>query len=383
MATIPIAKPHLNALEEEAVIRVLRSGWISQGPICAEFEEALAGFLGIRYAKAVNSGTSAIQLALLGCGVRAGDEVIVPAFTCVATLHPIDRIGACPVPVDIEPDTFGMDVEQLNRAMTPRTKAVVVVHLFGLPACVDRVLETLSSRRVKLIEDAALGLGGRIRGRWAGSFGDAAVLSFHPRKMITTGEGGMVLTGDPEIDAHVASLRNYGASVSAWERHRDQLFVLPRYVRSGYNYKMPDILAAVGLEQMKKLPEILALRKTVARRYDEGLSGVSWLKRPSVPSGFEHAYQSYVCLMRADDTNSAWEMRKRFFQHMDDHGIASVQGAQSMATVPYYCSKYGWKPEDFPVALRADRCSAALPMYPDLAVDDQDRIIQAIRTFQP
>ena len=383
MTTIPIAKPRLNALEEEAVVRVLRSGWISQGPVCAELEKALAGFVGVRYARAVNSGTSAIQLALLACGVRAGDEVVVPAFTCVATLNPIDHIGARPVLVDIEPDTFGLDVERLGQAMTGRTRAVVVVHLFGLPACVDRILEAAASRGVKVIEDAALGLGGRIRGRCAGSFGDAAILSFHPRKMITTGEGGMVLTGDPEIDERVASLRNYGASIPAWDRHRGRLFALPQYERSGYNYKLPDILAAVGLEQMKKLPEILASRKALARRYDEGLSGVAWLKRPCVPSGFEHAYQSYVCQLRGDNADTAGNMRERFFQHMHDHGIASVQGAQSMAAVPYYRRKHGWKPEDFPVALWADRCSAALPMYPDLTVHDQDRVLQAVQSFQP
>jgi dTDP-4-amino-4,6-dideoxygalactose transaminase len=337
----------------------------------------------VRYAKAVNSGTSAILLALLACGIRAGDEVIVPAFTCVATLNPIEQIGARPVLVDIEPDTYAIDPAMLERAVTQKTKAVLAVHLFGMPAPMDRICSAIPSGRIKVIEDAALGLGGRIQGRPVGSFGTAAILSFHPRKLITTGEGGMVLTGVPEINERVASLRNYGAGVEAWERHRGKLYTLPDYKEAGFNCKLPDVLAAIGLEQVKKLPDILNRRKAIADRYQSLLSEIPWLVMQSTPHGVEHAHQSFVIRISVEDSAAAVGTRERLFAHLHDNGIAAVQAAQSMAAVAYYRNKYGWKPGDFPNALMADQTSMALPIYPGLTESDQDSVAAALRSFIP
>jgi dTDP-4-amino-4,6-dideoxygalactose transaminase len=383
MIRISVAKPCLDASEEEAVIRVLRSGWISAGPAGEAFEKALASFVGVQHARAVNSGTSAILLALLACGVGAGDEVIVPAFTCVATLNPIEQIGARPVPVDIEPNTYALDPAALARAVTEKTKALLAVHLFGLPAPMDAIFNAIPQNRIKVIEDAALGLGGRIQGRQAGSFGTAAILSFHPRKLITTGEGGMVLTDSPEIDARVASLRNYGADVQAWERHQGKLYSLPEYRQAGFNSKLSDVLAAIGLEQVKKLPAILRSRKELAERYHSLLSGIAWLAMPFAPDGFEHAYQSFVVRIRTKSVDSAAKARERLFAHLHDNGIAAVQGAQSMAAVSYYRDKYGWIPGNFPNALLADQTTLALPIYPNLLPSEQDRVVGALRSFSP
>lgn len=380
---IPVARPYFDLREEEAVVRVLRTKWVSMGPVCAEFESALAAFVGVRYGRAVNSGTSAIQLALLACGVRPGQEVVVPAFTCVATLNPIEQIGGRPVLVDIEPDTFAMDPDLLSKALTPDTGAVIMVHLFGLPGRVDSIRSHASRLGVRMIEDAALGLGGRIAGKSAGCFGEAAVLSFHPRKMIAVGEGGMVLTRSEEIARSVAVMRNYGASIQAWDRHQGRLFDLPEYEAAGFNYKMPDILAAIGLEQVKKLPEILGLRKDVARRYDAAFADLPWLKPPAIPGGMDHGYQSYVCRVRNGDADASRALRSKLFQHLAESGISAVQGAQSMAVIDYYRRKYGWKPQDFPVALLADAQSIALPMFPGLTENDQNRVIQAVRSFHP
>jgi perosamine synthetase len=381
MMKIPVARPYLDAKEEEAAVCALRSGWISQGPRCAEFESALASTVGVRFGRVVNSGTSAIQLALMAFGVRSGQEVIVPAFTCVATLNPIEQIGARPVPVDIEPDTFALNPDLLSKAVTKDTAAVIAVHLFGLPARMDAIMPLASRLGLKTMEDAALGLGGRLHDRSVGSFGDAAVLSFHPRKMITVGEGGMVLTQSEEIARAVGVLRNYGASVQAWDRHRGRLSELPRYEAAGFNYKMSDILASIGLEQLKKLPEMLVLRRKVARRYDEGLSDLPWLGLPRIPSGMEHAYQSYVCRVGDGNVDASSALRLKLFHRLAESGIAAVQGAQSMAAVEYYRRKYGWEPRDFPVALLADASSVALPIFPGLAEDDQARVIQTIRSF--
>jgi perosamine synthetase len=383
MAKIPVARPYLDRMEEDAAVRVMRTGWISTGPACAAFESALAAEAAVAYGRAVNSGTSAIQLALIACGVKPGREVVVPAFTCVATLNPIIQIGCRPVLVDVEPDTFAMDPELLPKALTPNTGAVIVVHLFGLPGRVDSIMAAASRSGVPVIEDAALGLGGRIGDRPVGGFGDAAIMSFHPRKMIAVGEGGMVLTRSEEIARSVAVMRNYGASVQAWDRHQGKLFDLPEYEAAGFNYKMPDILAAIGVEQVKKLPEMLRLRREIARRYDAALSDLAWLKPQSAPAGMSHAYQSYVCLVRNGDADESRLLRLKLFQHLSDAGIGAVQAAQSMAEIGFYRRAYGWRPQDFPVSRLADGQGIALPMFPGLKEGDQDRVIQAVLSFHP
>jgi perosamine synthetase len=381
---VPIAEPFLGREEETAIIEVLRTGWLSTGPKCAQFERALADFVGVKYGRGVNSGSSAIELALLACGVTPGDEVIVPAFTCVATLNPLEHLGARPIPVDITLDTFGLDPEQVDAAVTPRTRAIIVVHLFGLAAQIEPILALARDRGLVVIEDLALGIGGRIGERYAGSFGDAACLSFHPRKMLTTGEGGMVLTNSNKIAKSISELRNYGASISAWERHGGLLFTLPEYESAGYNCKLSDIQAAVGLQQVKKLPEMLRLRREIASRYDATLAGLDWLVLPRELGGRMHAYQSYVCLLRdgaSDSLSSIEAMRLRLWQHLAQAGVASVQGAQDMSAVAYYHRKYGWRIGSYPNALRADKASVALPIYPGLSPDQQAYVIEVLKKF--
>jgi perosamine synthetase len=383
---IPVAKPYLDGSESRAVAKVLCSGWISQGPKCAEFERALATFVDVKHGRAVNSGTNAIHLSLLACDIQPGDEVIVPAFTCVATLNPLEYIGARPVLVDVGIDTFGLDISKVAEAITPRTKAIIAVHMFGLVANIEEVMSCASRHGLKVIEDASLGLGARLGHQCVGSFGDVATLSFHPRKIITTGEGGMVLTNSHEIANRVSELRNYGASVPAWERHSKNLFDLPNYERVGYNYKFTDIQASIGLEQVKKLPAILKMRRKIAQRYDDALSDLHWLQLPQEPAGWTHAYQSYVCLLKTNnfcDLNTLRTLRLYFLEHLAKDGIASVQGAQSMPTISFYNRKYGWKPQDYPMALWADRGSVALPIYPSLTQDDQNQVIQSILSFRP
>ncbi len=375
-------------MEERAVAEVLRSGWVSQGPKCSEFENAVASFVGVRHARAVNSGTGALHLTLLACGIRPGDEVIVPAFTCVATLNPLESIGAKPVLVDVNSRTFALEAEGVRNALTPRTKAIIVVHLFGLPASIEPIVSLAGERGVLVIEDAALSLGASINARAVGTFGSAAFLSFHPRKMITTGEGGMVLTGSTDIAEVVAALRNYGASVDALQRHRGQLFELASYDRAGFNFKLTDIQATIGLAQLKKLPEMIRRRRAIARRYTESLADLSWLALPEEPGGSTHVYQSYACMLRPGlhppiDVGRLAVVQRRFFEYLASRGIATVQGAQAIPTTAYYRQKYGWPPEAYPLALLADRGSVCLPIYPDLSTDEQDYVIAAVRSFDP
>ena len=385
MAKIPIARPYLDSNERLAVAETLDSGWISQGPKCAEFEQAVADIVGVKHGRSVNSGTNAIHLALLACGIRPGDEVIVPAFTCVATLFPLEYIGARPVPVDIELETFGMDAAALPDAVTPQTRGIIPVHMAGAALHIEDIVAFAAEHGLAAIEDAALGLGAGIGRRRVGSFGDAACLSFHPRKMVTTGEGGMVLTNSDAVADTVGRLRSYGASVPAWRRHEGDLFALPAYEEVGYNCKLTDIQASIGLVQMGKLTAMLAMRRKIAQRYDEAFASLEWLRSPAEPAGHAQSYQSYICLLQArDETPDALEaLRLRLWKHLAAGGIAGVQAAQSMATIAVFQRKYGWKPEAFPVALKADRATVALPIFPGLTDEDQERVIEAVHSFQP
>jgi dTDP-4-amino-4,6-dideoxygalactose transaminase len=374
---VAIAKPFFDGSEERAVADVLRSGWVSQGRKVQEFERAVADFVGVPHARAVNSGTSALHLLLLALGVGPGDEVIVPAFTCVATLNPIEQVGATPVPVDIDLETFGMDPGQLARAFSARTRAIIIVHLFGLPARVEAAQSAAAAAGIPVIEDAALGFAGRIGERQVGTFGDAAFLSFHPRKMITTGEGGMVLTRSAALAEKVAALRNYGASVAATERHAAALYDLPEYPYAGLNCKLTDVQAAIGCEQMRKLPEILERRRRIAGVYTAALADLPWISLPAALPGRTHVFQSYTCMLRQEHVHR----RAALFRHLQECGVASVQGAQAIATTEYYQRRYGWQAELHPAALYADRATFCLPIYPGLPEAEQRQVIEAVRSF--
>jgi dTDP-4-amino-4,6-dideoxygalactose transaminase len=386
---IPIAKPMFDDNEMRAILEPLKSGWVSQGPIVQEFENIFKSYVGTQYASAVSSGTAALHLALLACGVQPGDEVITSPFTCVATVNPIEYIGARPVFVDIDLKTFNIDASRVEEAINHRTKAIIAVHLFGLCADMDSLKEIAFKHNLVLIEDAALALGSFYKGQHAGSFGTAAIFSFHPRKMITTGEGGMVVTNNEEIDHKIKELRNYGASISAWHRHHGKLYTLPEYHHLGFNYKMTDIQASLGIAQMQKLESILKTRRRIAERYAEELSSIEWLVVPAEPPGYVHAYQSYVCLFNPDSAlhnpeslESAHQLRNKLMDFLYEKGITTVQGAQAIHTVSYYKRKYGFSELDFPNALMADKLSIALPIYPQLSDQEQTYIIENLKSFR-
>lgn len=386
---IPIAKPMFDENEMRVILEPLKSGWISQGPAVQEFENVFKSYVGTRYASAVSSGTAALHLALLASGVQPGDEVITSPFTCVATVNPIEYVNAKPVFVDIDLKTFNINVSEIEKIISHRTKAIIPVHLFGLCADMGPLIEIARKHNVIVIEDAALALGSFYRGQHAGTFGTATIFSFHPRKMITTGEGGMVVTNDEEIDRRIKVLRNYGASISAWQRHREKLHTLPEYHYLGFNYKMTDIQASLGIMQMQKLQSILEKRRRIAERYTEELNSLGWLIVPEEPPGYVHAYQSYVCLFNPDDTihnpdrlEWAYQIRNRLMNFLYEKGIATVQGAQAIHIVSYYKEKYGFNEFDFPNALIADKLSIALPIYPQLSDEEQMYVIKSLKSFR-
>jgi dTDP-4-amino-4,6-dideoxygalactose transaminase len=375
--SIPITRPLFDDRESQAVADVLRSGWVSQGPRVGEFEAAFARYAGSRHAVATSSCTSALHMALVALGIEAGDEVLLPAFTFVATANAVEYCRATPVFVDIDLDTFNIDLGQIERRITPRTRAIMPVHLFGLAANMPAILDIARRHRLRVIEDAACAVGTRTSGRHAGTFGDAGCFSFHPRKVITTGEGGMLITDDGALAQRVRSLRNHAAVVSDLERHAANGAQLPGFPEIGFNYRMTDVQAAIGIAQMEKLDAILDRRRALAARYDTALRPISWLRTPHVPAGDVHSYQSYVVLIARDAPTS----RDQLAAALEGCGIATRQGTHAVHALECYRTRYGLSPQDLPNSWEADQRSLTLPLYPTMTVAEHDRVVEAVTTL--
>lgn len=382
---IPIARPYIGAEELAAVQKPLETGWLVQGPYVAEFERKFAEFTGAPFAVATTSCTTALHMAADALGVAPGDEVIVPAFTWVSTANIIESLGGRAVFCDVDLDTFNIDVSRIGDLLTDRTVGILPVHLFGLTADMDPILDLARARRLWVLEDAACGFGAWYHGKHAGTLGDAGCFSFHPRKSITTGEGGMVTSARPELDSVLRSLRDHGASRSDLQRHTAKDgFLLADYDRLGYNYRMTDVQGALGSAQMDRAAFVLQSRTKGAKRYDELLADVDWLARPTTLDGYVHGYQGYVTLFRPEAPTLAnyerlHERRNRVMRDLEERGIATRQGTHAPVTLGVYAKKYALRAESFPNALFADRLSLALPLYVDLSEEDQQYVVTELR----
>ena len=389
MRKIPITQVLIDEAEMAAVVEPLRTGWLVQGPYVNQFEDKFERFTGAQHAVATTSCTTAMHIALAAAGIGPGDEVIVPAFTWIATANVAEYLGATPVFCDIDLETFNIDVSDAAEKITSRTRAIMPVHLFGLAADMDAVLTLAAQHRLKVIEDAACGFGAYYRGIHVGNFGDFGCFSFHPRKAITTGEGGMIVTNRDDAATLCRALRDHGASKSDLARHNGSgAFLLPSYNHLGYNYRMTDLQGAVGSIQMDKADYIQEKRTERARRYDELLSGISWLKTPTVPRDCIHGYQSYVCLFQPEAPSLAnverlHEQRNDLMARLEGLGIATRQGTHAVTSQGYYGLKYGIRKEDFPKALIAESLSLTLPVYPQMTDDEQDYVAEnLVRVFE-
>lgn len=379
---LPITRPAFDGSEAEAVRRVLESGWVVQGPRVQAFEASFAAFTGIPHAIATTSCTTALHMALLASGIRAGDSVIVPAFTFVATANAVEYLGARPLFCDVDLDTFNLDPTALAAAVRPGTRGAIPVHLFGLACDVDAVQTVARKDGLTVIEDAACAIGASYGGAHVGGFGRFGCFSFHPRKAITTGEGGMISTRDAATVARLRSLRDHGAAKSDLSRHAGGGVLLPEFDDLGYNYRMTDLQAAIGVEQMRKLPDLLARRRRWAARYDELLAGVPWLRTPRVPAGREHGYQAYVLRVVQPDTGRAdvadverlAAFRERIMVELEAEGISTRQGTHAVHLLGLYRNKYGLRPADYPNAWLADRTTLALPLFAQMEATDLERV---------
>jgi dTDP-4-amino-4,6-dideoxygalactose transaminase len=375
---IAISVPDLGEEEWRALREPLERGWLTQGPRVAAFERAFAERHGVRHAAACTSCTTGLHLALSALEIGPGDEVIVPAFTWVSTANAVLYCGAVPVLADVDPDTFNVVPAEVARRLTPRTRAVIPVHLFGRCADVDAIRAVLPSG-VAVVEDAACAAGAAYKGRPAGSLGDLAVFSFHPRKVITTGEGGMVTTDHDTLAARVRALRDHGASLSEETRLRGgQPYLLPEFNRLGYNYRMTDLQGAVGVIQMSKLDRLIRERAAGADLYRKELAGVEWLRLPDEPADGRHGWQAFVTSV---DPDKAPRPRNELMAILHRQGIATRPGTHAVHLLGYYQKRFGFRPEDFPHARDADRNSLAIPLHNRMTYDDFHDVVAALRSL--
>ncbi|MFA6130542.1 MAG: DegT/DnrJ/EryC1/StrS family aminotransferase [Candidatus Omnitrophota bacterium] len=382
---IPIARTALTEAEIQSVLEPLRSGWLVQGPKVREFEERWSAFTGAKHSVAVTSCTSALHLSLAALGVRPGDEVIVPAFTWIATANVVEHLGGRVVFCDVDLATFNIDVEQVESLITPRTKAIVPVHLFGLSADMDPINAVASRHGLAVVEDAACGFGATYHGRHVGTLGTAGCFSFHPRKAITTGEGGMITAASDTFAEHVRRLRDHGAVMTDLQRHLGaRPYLLADHVDAGYNQRMTDLQAALGSAQMERASAIITERRRLAARYDEAFANLDWLRTPARPDGYGHGYQSYPCLFRPeplsrDTIPRVNERRNAWMDLLQQAGISTRPATHAVHMLTYYREKYSLKPEAFPQAYAANHCSISLPLFHGMSMAEQDYVIDHVR----
>ena len=372
---IPIAAPSLGEEEWRALREPLESGWLTQGPKVKAFEEAFANRHRVEHALATTSCTTALHLALAALGIGPGDEVIVPAFTWVATANAVLYCGATPVFVDVLPDSYNIDPAAVAAAVGPRTKAVIPVHLFGLCADVDAVRGALP-RDVAIVEDAACAAGAAYKGAPAGALGDAGCFSFHPRKLITTGEGGMLTTNDAALAARAEILRNHGASVPEEQRHHGAApYLMPAFEVLGFNYRMTELQAAVGLVQLGKLDRFVAERDRWARWYAEALAGLDWLQAPAAAPGYDHSWQAFVSVVRE---HIAPMPRDMLLARLYERGVDARPGTHAVTELGYYRERFGLKPGQFPVAARLQEQTLALPLHNRMTSEDYSHVVDVL-----
>lgn len=375
---IQISLPCTGDEEWQACREPLASGWITQGPKVAAFEKAFAERHQVNHALATTSCTTALHLALAALGIGPGDEVIVPAFTWVATANAVLYCGATPVFADVRRDTYNIDPKDVPSHITPRTKAIIPVHLFGLCADMDALRSELPPE-VRIIEDAACASGAAYKGMPAGGLGDMAAFSFHPRKTITTGEGGMLTTNNPALADTANMLRNHGASISEEQRHHGQRpYLLPEFNMLGFNYRMTDLQGGVGLAQLGKLDRFLAERRQWAALYSRELSSIPWLRTPVVSNGYEHAWQAYVTYV---DPDKAPCSRNEIMDLLQKNGIATRPGTHAVHMLGYYRDRFGLKLDDYPGARDCDANTMAIPLHNRMSDDDYAYVIENLRSI--
>jgi dTDP-4-amino-4,6-dideoxygalactose transaminase len=372
---IPLARPYFDKAEEKAVISVIRSGWVTQGPKVEELENLVKEYVGAENAVAVSSATTALFLSLYLKGIAPGDEVIVPSFSFIASANVIVHVGAKPVFIDIDPKTYNLDPEKIEGLITKKTRAIIAVDQVGLPCNLDRIRQIAAKHKLFVLEDAACAIGSQYQGRKIGSISEVTCFSFHPRKLVTTGDGGMIVTNSQKLANRARILRHQGMGISDMVRHKSKVIIHEKYPEIGFNFRMTDIEAAVGIEQMKKLPRALKEREKLAKRYDQAFSKSKYLTPPFIPEGYLSNRQTYIIRL----SQKAKITRDGLMQKLLTAGIATRRGVMASHLEAPYRKLLGRI--SLPETEKAVKETIAVPLYPRMTINEQDDVIEKILKY--
>jgi dTDP-4-amino-4,6-dideoxygalactose transaminase len=373
---LPFHVPLIGVEEISAVVDVLQSGWITTGEKSKAFEQAFAQYIGARHALAVNSCTAGLHLGLEAVGLNEDDEVLVPTLTFTATAEVVTYFRAKPVLVDCEPCYFNLDVRDAERKATSRTRAIIPVHLAGHPCDMKSIAELAAASHLTVIEDAAHALPAKYRGRYIGALSPLTAFSFYATKTVTTGEGGMVTTGDDRLASRISLMRLHGMSQDAWKRYSAEGTWRYEVLEAGYKYNLTDIQAALGLVQLAKCDTMWRRRAALAERYDKGLSSLEAFRIPQVAPDVQHAWHLYVVLV---EPKALRIHRDQVIDELRQRGIGTAVHFIPLHLHPYYQRVWGYRPGQFPVAENYFARCISLPIYPGMTDDDADRVMESLR----
>jgi perosamine synthetase len=372
---IPIAKPYLTKEDAQAAYDTILTGWITQGPRVQEFEEKFSLYTGSKYAVAVSNCTTALHLAMIVSGVGPGDEVICPSMSYIATANCIKYVGATPVFAEINPTTYNIDIADAASKITSKTKAILIVHQVGMPADIDAFKILCDQHHLKLIEDAACAAGSAYKNKKIGSHSDIVCFSFHPRKVVSTGDGGMITTNNEDHYNRLKLLRQHGMSINDRVRHESSTIIFEDHLEVGYNYRMTDIQAAVGIKQLEKLDWIVEERRKVAMYYLEQLKDINWIVLPYEAPGYFSNYQSFCITLKDDAPVTRNELMQKFL----DEKIATRRGVMTTHRETAYKHDATYH---LPVSEKAHDNSLVIPLFVPMEKKDMDKVIAVLRSFK-
>lgn len=370
---IPIAKPYLTETEAQSAYDTILTGWVTQGPKVLEFEKKFADYVGAKYAVALSNCTTALHLAMIVAGVKEGDEVICPSMSYVATANSIKYVGANPIFAEVNSETYNIDVKHAEALITPKTKAILIVHQIGMPADIDAFEQLCQKYNLKLIEDAACAAGSAYKGAKIGSHSELVCFSFHPRKVITTGDGGMITTNNEGYYERLKLLRQHAMSVNDRVRHTSSKIIFEDHVEVGYNYRMTDIQAAVGIKQLEKLDWIIAERRKIALQYHQAFKDIDCIRLPIEKDGYFSNYQSYSIYLKENCPIS----RNDLMQLLLDEGVASRRGIMTSHRETAY-KEYA-KSLSLPISEDACDRSILIPLYIPMTQEEVNTVISCFK----